>query len=100
MAETFAINKIDFKRVLASFKVSDKNTEFILAQLDKMHRHINAIAFAEMLQKAGLHSEDVANVLRRTGIDDIAISNIMDAVEEERIKGAFGRIIELRLVDE
>ena len=99
MAETFTLNKVDLKRILTSFRVSDKNVDFILAQLDKMHKHVNAIAFADMLLRVGLKQKDVVNVLRRAGIDDITISNILDAMEENKIKSAFGKIVELKLVD-
>lgn len=95
MAGTFTLNKIELRRILSSFKVSDKNIDFLLTQLDKMHRHANVIIFAEMLQKAGLKQSDAINVLRRAGIDDVTISNVMDAIEEDRIKNTFGRIIEL-----
>ncbi len=95
MAETFAINKIEFKRILSSFKVSDKNIDSILAQLDRMHKHVNVIMFTGMLQNAGLSHNDIINVLRRAGIDDVTISNIFDVLEEERVRNTFGRMIEL-----
>ncbi len=95
MAGSFAVNRIELKRMLSSFKVSDKNIEALLAQLDKMHRHVNVIMLADMLQKAGIRHNDIINMLRRTGIDDVTISNIFDVLEEERIKNTFGRLIEL-----
>ena len=95
MAGSFAVNRIELKRMLSSFKVSDKNIEALLSQLDKMHRHVNVIMLADMLQKAGIRHSDIINIFRRTGIDDVTISNIFDVLEEERIKNTFGRLIEL-----
>ena len=95
MGGSFSMNKIELKRILSSFKISDKNIEGIIAQLDRMHKHVNVLTFTEMLQGAGLKRDDVINVLRRAGIDDITISNVFDVLEEERIRNTFGKLIEL-----
>ncbi len=95
MGGTFAINKIELKRILSSFKVSDKNSESILNQLDRMHKHVNVVMFTGMLQNVGLKHNDIMNILRRAGIDDVTISNIFDMLEEERIRNTFGKMIEL-----
>ncbi len=97
MAGTFAINKIELERILSSFKVSEKNVESILAQLDRMHKHVNVIMFTGMLQNVGLKRNDIVNMLRRAGIDDVTISNIFDVLEEEKIKNTFGKLMELRV---
>ena len=97
MSGTFTISKIELKRILSSFKVSDKNTDSILAQLDRMHRHVNVIMFTGMLQNAGLKHNDVINLFRRAGIDDVTISNIFDVLEEEKIKNTFGKLVELKV---
>ena len=95
MAETFSIEKMELRRLLANLKVSDKNIEFMLTQLDKMHRHINVLALVEMLERIGLKQPEIINTLRRVGIDDITLSNIFDSLDESRIKNAFGRLVEL-----
>ncbi len=97
MSGTFAINKIELKRILSSFKVSDKNIDSILAQLDRMHRHVNVIMFTGMLQNVGLKHNEIINMLRRAGIDDVTISNIFDVLEEEKIRNTFGKMIELKV---
>ena len=97
MSGTFAINKIELEKILSSFKVSEKNIESILVQLDRMHRHVNVIMFTGMLQNVGLKHNDIINMLRRAGIDDVTISNIFDVLEEEKIKNTFGKLIELRV---
>jgi hypothetical protein len=97
LAGTFPVSKIEFKRMLSSFKVSDKNVDLILAQIDKSYRHINVVTLASELQKFGLKQSDIANIFRRIGIDDITISNIFDIIEEDKIKSTFGRLIELSI---
>ncbi len=97
LAGSLGISKLEFKKLLASFKVGEKNIEQIVGQLDKMHSHVNVLMFTDMLLRTGLHQSDVINILRRIGIDDVSVSNVMDAFEEERIKNTFGKIVELTI---
>ena len=62
-----------------------------------MHKHVNVIMFTGMLQNVGLKRNDIVNMLRRAGIDDVTISNIFDVLEEEKIKNTFGKLMELRV---
>ena len=95
MAQTFTMNKVELKKILSSFNVSDKNANELLATIDKTYRHINAVAFAESLFRLGLKQEEITNILRRAGIGDVTISGIFDMIETERIRSAFGRLVEL-----
>ncbi|MDE1860423.1 MAG: hypothetical protein KGH72_01770 [Candidatus Micrarchaeota archaeon] len=95
MAGTFIISKVELKRMLGSFGISDKNVEAILTNMDKTHKHVNAVAFAGMLQGYGLREKEITNVLRRIGIDDISITNIFDSLDQEKIRNAFGKAVEL-----
>ena len=97
MAQTFTINKIELKKLLSSFSISSKNIDEIIAMIDRAYKHINVIAFAESLQRLGLKQEDITNILRRAGIDDVTISNIFDTIESERIRGSFGKLVELKV---
>ncbi|MDE1873661.1 MAG: hypothetical protein KGI04_00890 [Candidatus Micrarchaeota archaeon] len=97
MAGTFTISRIELKRMLTTLGVSERSIDGLVAELNKMHRHANAVAFAGMLQKAGLKEGDVANVLRRIGIDDISITSVFDTLEEERIRSAYGRVVDIVL---
>jgi hypothetical protein len=85
------------KRMLTSMGVSDKSVESLLSSLNKMHRHVNAVAFVGMLQKIGLKQREISNMLRRIGIDDVSITEVFNTLDEERIKSAFGRIVELKV---
>ncbi len=95
MGTSFTISRIELKRMLTTLGVSERSIDELIAELNKMHKHANAIAFSGMLAKAGLKSEDVTNVLRRIGIDDITITSIFDTLEEERIKSAYGKVVDL-----
>ncbi len=97
MGVTFTVSRIELKKILTVMGVSEMNIDSIISQLNKMHRHVNAVVFAGMLQKTGLKTDDVTNILRRIGIDDVSITNIFDAIDEERIKSAYGKMAELRL---
>ena len=97
MVGSFSISRIDMKRMLTSMGVSDKSVESLLSSLNKMHRHVNAVAFVGMLQKIGLKQREISNMLRRIGIDDVSITEVFNTLDEERIKSAFGRIVELRV---
>jgi len=95
LGETFTVSKVTLKRMLTVLRLSERNIDELLANLNRMHKHINAVAFAGMLQRLGLRPDDIANVLRRIGIDDITISNIFNMVDEERIKNAYGKVVEI-----
>ena len=97
MGATFTISRIELKRMLTVLGVSEKSIDELIAELNKMHRHANAVTFTGMLQKLGLKSEDITNVLRRIGVDDISVSNIMNTLDEERIKNAYGRIVDISI---
>jgi len=97
MGATFTINRIELKRMLTVLGVGEKSIEDLLADLNKMHRHVNVVAFAGMLQRIGLRSEEVLNLLRRVGVDDITISNIFNVLDEDKIKSAYGRVVEISL---
>jgi SOS response regulatory protein OraA/RecX len=97
MGVTYTVSRIELKRTLTTLGMSEKNIDDLLAELNKMHRHANAVFFAGLLQKAGLKQEDVAKVLRRIGIDDINMTSIFSMLEEEKIKNAYGRVVEMSL---
>jgi hypothetical protein len=94
---TFIISRIELERVLTGLGVSTQKIEGLVSALNKMHRHSNAVAFVGMLQKTGLRQPEIANILRRIGIDDVTVTNIFNSLDEERIKSAFGRIVELKV---
>ena len=97
MGTTFVVNRLDLKRMLTMLKVSNKSIDELEANLNRLHRHVNAVAFAGMLQKLGLKQGDITNIFRRLGIDDVNITNVFNSLDEEKINETFGKIVELNI---
>jgi hypothetical protein len=97
MADTFVVNRIAFRRMLAALGVSDRNMDALEAQLNKEHRHVNSVALAGTLQRLGLSQDRIKNVFRRIGIDDVTITSILNTLDEEKILETFGKVVELDL---
>ena len=95
MGETFTVSRIELKKLLVALNVSEKNIVDFETAMKKSHKHVNAVAFAGMLMKYGLKQKDVADIMRRVGIDDLVISDILNTLDEERIGETFGRVVEL-----
>ncbi|MEM0106908.1 MAG: hypothetical protein QXD11_01355 [Candidatus Micrarchaeaceae archaeon] len=99
MAEknTFALNRIEIKRVLASFKVPEKNILNILSTMEKAHRHINVITFIALIEKAGVSRDKISDLLRRFGMDDVMIKRSFDMFDQQKIMEETGRIYEISI---
>ncbi len=95
MQGTFIISRIDLKKTLLSLGISDASVEGMLNMLNKSHRHVNAVVFVGMLQKLGLKSRSITNILRRMGVDDTTITEISNALDEEKIQSTYGKVVEL-----
>lgn len=83
--------------MLTMLKVSDKSIDELEANLNRLHRHVNAVSFAGMLQKLGLKQNDITNVFRRMGINDISITEIFNSLDEQKINETFGKIVVLKV---
>ncbi len=92
--ETFIISRQDLRKLLLAFGVNEKNLESLLSSMEKTHRHITAVAFASLVEKAGLEREKVINVLRRLGLDDITVRDVLQTADEQRIMSETGRLFE------
>jgi hypothetical protein len=99
MGETFTVNRIELRRDLTLLGVSAININSLEAELEKKHRHVNAVTFAEMLQKIGLKQDDIINIFRRIGVNDVKITEIMNVLDEQKINEAYGRAVELDIGD-
>ncbi len=97
MPGSYAVNRIELKKMLTSLGVSDASAEKLLATLNKMHRHINAVAFVDMLEKMGVKQYSINNILRRIGVDDATIAEIFNVLDEERIQSTFGKVVKLEI---
>ncbi|MCL5427723.1 MAG: hypothetical protein M1321_00910 [Candidatus Marsarchaeota archaeon] len=96
---SFLVSKVDLKKMITSLGVNEAGTEEMLAKLDKMHRHVDVVAFIGMLEKLGVHGKDITNVLRRIGIGDTDITQAFNVLDEERIEETFGKVSRITLVD-
>ena len=94
---TYTINRLDLKKLLLVRGISEGSIEEIIAQFNKAHRHESAVAFVDTLQKLGLDSTEISNVLRRIGVDDVSIASVFDSLDEEKIKNSYGRLVELQI---
>ncbi|EQD39104.1 hypothetical protein B2A_11242 [mine drainage metagenome] len=90
--DTLTVGRIELRRILVAFGVNEKNITALLASMEKSHRHINVITFASMLEKSGLARDKIKNVFRRIGMDDIAISQSMEMIDEQKSSAETGRV--------
>ncbi len=97
MANTFVINRIKLEKILSAFSVSTKNIDEMLNQINKTHKHINALAFVSMLHRYGVTPTDTENILRRLGFDDVTITDLFNMLDEQRINEAYGKVVELNV---
>lgn len=93
-SNTYTISRMSVRRILLALKVSEKSIEGVISSMEKSHRHINIISFISLLEKAGLERDDIINVMRRIGMDDVMINNVMNMVDEKRITSEIGRVYE------
>ncbi len=95
MANTYIVDRIRLEKILSAFKVSTKNIDEMLNQINKTHRHINALALVSMLHRYGVKPADAASILRRIGVDDVTITEIFNRVDEQNISETYGKVVEL-----
>ena len=89
---TLTVGRIELRRILVAFGVSEKGITTLLASMEKSHRHINVIAFASMLEKSGLNRDRIKNVFRRIGMGDLAINQSMEMIDEQKSSAETGRV--------
>ncbi|MGC8478601.1 MAG: hypothetical protein ACP5NE_01585 [Candidatus Micrarchaeia archaeon] len=94
VSNTFSISRIELRRILLAMKVNEKNIENIISNMEKTHRHVNVVTFVSLLEKAGLERDEIANMLRRLGMDDVNISLVLNMLDEQRISAEIGRIFD------
>ncbi len=95
--ETFIISRQEIRRVLIAYNIPDKNMEQLLSAVEKAHRHINAIALSGLLEKAGLNRDQIINMFRRIGMDDVTIRDILDSADEQRVLSESGRLFNVSI---
>ncbi len=92
--DTYTISRQELRRILTAYKVDENNIVRLFSDMEKMHRHINAISFAGMLEKVNIKREVIANILRRLGMDDVSINYTLTGMDEQKLMAETGRIFE------
>jgi|YelNatPaOPRAMG01_1025707.scaffolds.fasta_scaffold398684_1 hypothetical protein len=92
--DTFTISRQELRRILTIYKVDESSMAKLFSDMEKAHRHINAIAFAGMLEKINLKRDAIVNVLRRIGMDDVAINDTIIGMEEQKLLAESGKVFE------
>jgi mevalonate kinase len=96
--ESFQISRVEMRRVMASFRVSERNIDYIISVMERAHRHMNVITFASMLENIGLSSSELKELLRRFGIEDIDINRIIEMVDEHKIMAESRKLFDVQVI--
>ncbi|HUC38685.1 MAG TPA: hypothetical protein VL944_00970 [Candidatus Acidoferrum sp.] len=89
---TFIISRIELRKILSAYGVTEKKMDELFSNMEKAHRHIDAVQFIGLLGRAGLSRERSVNVLRRINMNDIMIEQLLDMADESRISAETGRL--------
>ncbi len=89
---SYTISKTDLRKLLINYKISEDTIARFFGELEKSHRHINALAFVSMLEKSGVDQDNIVNILRRLGMNDVRINNILNDEDEQKLAAEPGRI--------
>ena len=89
---TFIVSRVELRHMLLAFRVSEKNIQSALSLMEKSHRHVNIISFISMLGGYGLGKEQITQLLRRMGLDDIKIGEAIEMADEHKILSEAGKL--------
>ncbi len=95
--ETFVVTRQELRHILLGFGVNEKNVDNVFASMERAHKHVNAVVFAGLLEKANVSRANIGNIFRRIGIDDVAISTVMESADEEKILAKQRRLFNITL---
>ncbi len=90
--DTFSISRTELRRVLTAYKVSEASVQKLLGEMEKAHRHINVVAFVGLLEKFSVQRPSIANILRRLGMNDVMINEVLNMADEQKTIAESGRI--------
>jgi predicted membrane GTPase involved in stress response len=90
--DTFSISRTELRRVLTAYKVSEASIQKIFSEMEKAHRHINVVAFVGLLEKSAVSRANAANILRRLGMNDVMINDMLNMADEQKTIAESGRI--------
>ncbi len=93
-SSTFTISRIELRRVLAAYGMTERKMDEMLSSMEKSHRHVNIVQFIGLMERAGLNRDRIINVFRRMNMDDILIEEVLDMADKSRISAETGRLYE------
>ncbi len=89
---TFTVSRIELRRILAAYGLSEKRIDEIFGNIEKEHRHINIVQLVNLLEKEGMPRDRITNVFRRMNMNDILISEVLNLSDESKISAEIGRL--------
>ncbi len=89
---SYSLSRKELKKLLIAYGINEQNIEMMFADMEKKHMHMNVLTFIGILQRSNVSRIRTIQILRRLSINDIAISRIMDMLDEERLLAESGRI--------
>ena len=71
----------------------------ILTQEELKNPEISTEYYFEKISLKSLKQDDIINIFRRIGVNDVKITEIMNVLDEQKINEAYGRAVELDIGD-
>ncbi|MGC8669654.1 MAG: hypothetical protein ACP5TL_00685 [Candidatus Micrarchaeia archaeon] len=94
---TYIVQRTTIRRILIAMHVDEKSIGVLLSEMEKNHRHINAITLVSQLEKIGIEREQISNILRRIGFDDLTIAEVFEMTDVQKISAEIGRVYSIEV---
>ena len=89
---TLTISRIELKKILATYGVTERSIDEMFSSMERLHRHVNVIQFIGLLEKIGLARNHIVNVFRRMNMNDVLIGEVLNMADESKINAETGRL--------
>ena len=76
MAKTYPFEKIEMRKKLKLFGLSDAHLEEVMTLFDKKNKRMDVITFVLTLEKFGVSRTQVSNFLKDIGIEETTLMSI------------------------
>lgn len=84
MMKTIPFEKIELRKKLKQFGLSETHVEEMFNLFDRRSRHMDAITFVISLEKFGINRSQIADFLKDIGIDDITLTNLLSRADYKK----------------
>ncbi|MCL5007870.1 MAG: hypothetical protein M1562_01310 [Candidatus Marsarchaeota archaeon] len=95
---SYSVQRKELKRLLVAYRVSEPDIARLFSDAEKKHNHINVISFYAELQRLNISRDKIIQILRRFGMDDLAISKVMDMADAEKLLSESGHLYRAKLI--